>query len=900
MVVSSPLLETKFHVPRRRRTLVVRSRLSERLSGAEGALVLVSAPAGFGKTTLLTEWLGATPIDGPAVAWLSLDQRDNEPALFWTYVVTALERAAPTVGAGALSLLSSGQSPMEAVLPTLLNELQAVAKEVVLVLDDYHLIEAHDVHDGMAYLLEHAPQQLHVVIASRSDPPLPLARLRARGELVEMRAADLRFTPGEARTYLNDVMGLQVETQDVAALEGRTEGWIAALQLAALSMQGRDDVGGFIARFAGDDRYIVDYLVGEVLQRQPDSVRSFLLQTSILSRLSGALCDAVTGQDGGAARLEALDRANLFLVPLDDRRHWYRYHHLFGDMLRARLLDEQPKLVHELHRRASGWYEQEGERLEAIRHAMAGEDFERAADLIELALPAMQQSRQEATLRRWLEALPEELFATRPVLSAGYVGALMSTGELHGVEERLRDAERWLATTTDGAPPGAMVVVDEAMFRRLPASIAMYRAALARLHGDVPETMAQARRALDLVGADDHLERGGAASLLGLAYWTYGDLDAAHRWYGDGMANLEKGGYHADLVAGAVTLADIRIAQGRLREAMTIYERGLQRTNEHAPPLRGAADMHVGMSVLFRERNDLDAATRHLLVSRELGEHAGFSQNPHRWRVAMARVREAEGDLAAAVELLDDAERLYNGDFSPDVRPIAALRARVLLAQGDIGGALAWARERDLAVGDDLSYGREFEHVTLCRVLIARHRADRQASFLHDAARLLERLLAAADDGERTGSLVEILVLRALAHQAHGDIPAALASLEQALALAAPEEYVRTFLDEGAPMTTLLRAVGQRGAARPYARHLLASAGESVGGAPAPGALVEPLTGRELTVLRLLRTDLSGPDIARELMVSLNTMRTHTKNIYTKLGVGDRRAAVRRAEELGL
>ena len=895
MVVASPLLETKFHVPKRRRSLVARSRLSERLSGAESALVLVSAPAGFGKTTLLTEWLAASAVDGPAVAWLSLDQRDNDPALFWTYVITALERAAPTVGVGALSLLSSGQSPMEAVLPTLLNELQAVANEVVLVLDDYHVIQAHDVHNGMAYLLEHAPQQLHVVIASRSDPSLPLARLRARGELVEIRAVDLRFTPEEATTYLNDVMGLQVETHDVVALEGRTEGWIAALQLAALSMQGRDDVGGFIASFAGDDRYIVDYLVGEVLQRQPDDVRSFLLQTSILSRLSGALCDAVTGQDGGAARLEALDRANLFLVPLDDRRHWYRYHHLFGDMLRARLLDEQSKLVHELHRRASDWYDEEGERVEAIRHAMAGEDFERAADLIELAFPAMQQSRQEATMRRWLEALPDDLFATRPVLSAGYVGALMSTGELHGVEARLRDAERWLDTTTDGAPPAGMVVVDEAMLRRLPASIAMYRAALARLLGDVPETMAQARRALDLVGADHHLERGGAASLLGLAYWTYGDLDAAHRWYGDGMANLEKGGYHADLVAGAVTLADIRIAQGRLREAMTIYERGLQRTNEHAPPLRGAADMHVGMSVLFRERNDLDAATRHLLASRELGEHAGFSQNPHRWRVAMARVREAEGDLATAVELLDDAERLYNGDFSPDVRPIAALRARVLLAQGDIGGALAWARERDLAVDDDLSYVREFEHVTLCRVLIARHLTDRQASFLHDAARLLERLLAAAEEGERRGSLVEILVLRALAQQAQGDVPAAVGSLERALTLAEPEGYVRTFLDEGAPMATLLHAVGQRGPARAYARHLLASAGETVGRAPAQGGLVEPLSGRELTVLRLLRTDLSGPDIARELMVSLNTMRTHTKNIYTKLGVGDRRA-----EELGL
>ena len=898
--MASPLLETKFHVPKRRRSLVARSRLRERLSGADAALTLVSAPAGFGKTTLLTEWLAATPGDGQAAAWLSLDQRDNDPALFWTYLITALERATPAVGASALSLLAAGQSPMEAVLPTLLNDLQAVAHEVLLVLDDYHVIEAHDVHEGMAYLLEHSPPQMHLVIASRSDPPFPLARLRARGELVEIRAADLRFTPEEASAYLNEMMGLELTTQDVATLEGRTEGWIAALQLAALSMQGRDDVTGFISSFAGDDRYIVDYLVGEVLQRQPGHVRSFLLETSILSRLNGALCDAVTGQDGGTAMLEALDRANLFLVPLDDRRHWYRYHHLFGDMLRARLLDEQPKLVHELHRRASEWYEAEGERSEAIRHAMAGEDFERAADLVELAMPAMQHGRQEATLRRWLEALPEELFQVRPVLCAGYAGALMATGEMEGVEARLRDAERWLKPTSEGAgpPSTSMVVVDEARFRSLPASMAMYRAGLARLHGDVPGTMTHAHRALDLAGAEDHLERGGAASLLGLAYWTKGDLDAAYRWYGEGMASLERGGYHADLIAGAVTLADIRIAQGRSREAMTIYERGLQRAKEQA--LRGAADMHVGMSALFRERNDLEAATRHLMASRELGDHAGFSQNPHRWRVAMARVREAEGDLVAAVDLLDEAERVYNGDFSPNVRPISALKARVRLAQGDIGQALAWAQERGLSADDDLAYVREFEHITLVRVLIARHVAEGQGSSLEEASRLLERLLAAAEDGQRKGSVIEILVLRALAGQARGDVAAALAALEQALALAEPEGYVRTFLDEGAPMAALLSTAAQRGVARDHARHLLASVNERVRPTPAHRGLVEPLSSRELAVLRLLRSDLSGPDIARELMVSLNTMRTHTKNIYTKLGVSNRRAAVRRAEELHL
>jgi len=904
--VVGPLLETKLHVPRLRRGLVTRPRLSDRLSrGAESALTLVSAPAGFGKTTLLTEWLAAAPADGRSAAWLSLDQRDNDSAVFWTYLVTALQTAAHGVGAGALLLLQSPQSPIETVLATLVNDLHATPNDVVLVLDDYHVIEARDVQDGMTFLLEHLPPQIHLVIASRADPALPLARLRGRGELVEIRAADLRFTPDEAAEYLNEAMGLTLTAEDVDALEGRTEGWIAALQLAALSMQGRDDIAGFIAGFAGDDRYIVDYLVEEVLQRQPEHVRSFLLQTSILSRLNGSLCDAVTGQDGGKAMLEALDRGNLFLVSLDDRRQWYRYQHLFRDVLRARLLDEQPDRVHELHRRASGWYEQNGERSEAIHHAMAGEAFERAADLVELAIPAMSQGRREATLRRWLEALPDEVITVRPVLSVGYAAALLVHGELEGVEARLRDAERWLGTTAGApesrAPSTAMVVVDDEAFRGLPSAIAVYRAAQAWVLGDVAGTMTHARRALDLVGADGHLGRGAAAGMLGLAHWTSGDLDAAHRWWADSQASLEKAGHHSDMLGCAIALADIRIAQGRLHEAMSTYERGLKVATAQGPPvLRGAADMHVGISGLLRERNDLDAALQHLLTSRELGEHVGLPQNRHRWRVAMARVREAKGDLAGALDLLDEAERLYNGDLFPDVRPIAALRARVLAAQGKLDEALSWARERGLSVDDDLSYLREFEHITLARVLLARYTAERADRSNHEATRLLERLLRAAEEGARTGSVIEILVLQALAHQTQGDIPAALASLQRALMLSEPEGYVRVFVDEGPPMASLLRAVAKQGIAPNYVRRLLAALNKTDDSTPVTQGLIDPLSERELVVLRLLGTDLNGPEIARELIVSVNTVRTHTKNIYAKLGVTNRRAAVRRAQELRL
>ncbi len=906
-VEASPLLETKLYAPRRRDGVVPRSRLAERLDrGAQSKLTLISAPAGFGKTTMLADWLAAAPADQRATAWLSLDRGDNDPATFWAYVLAALQAATPGVGEGARLLLDSAQAPIEGVLTTLLNELSAVPRDIVLVLDDYHLVDAPEIQDGMAFLLERMPPQLHVVIATRADPALPLARLRARGELVEIRAADLRFTPDEAAAYLNGAMGLALTAQDVEALEGRTEGWIAALQLAALSLQGRTDIAGFIAGFAGDDRYIVDYLVEEVLHRQPEQVRSFLLKTSILTRLSGPLCDAVTGQDGGRATLEALDRANLFLVPLDDRRRWYRYHHLFADVLRARLLDEQPDLVHELHRRAGEWYEQDGERSEAIRHAMAGEDFARAADLIELAIPAMGRGRQEMMLRAWLEALPGELFEVRPVLAVGYVGALMSTGQFEGADRLLRAAERWLDTPTGAlAQPDArsagMVVRDEAEFRRLPGAIAMYRAAQALIRGDMVGTMTHARRVLDLVSEDDHLKRGGGAGLLALACWTSGDLDGAQRWYVDSMASLEKAAHLSDVIGCSIALADIQIAQGRLDDALRTYERGLQiAMGQGGPALRGAADMRVGMSDLLRERNDLQAASQHLQTSRELGEANGLPQNPYRSRVAAARMRRAAGDLDGAVELLDEAERLYAGDFSPDVRPVAGVRARVWIAQGKLSEAWRWAREHDLTAADKLGYLREFEHATLARLLLAQGMRDRSNHGIREAIELTERLLAAADAGGRKGSAIDILVVQALARHARDDAPGALSSLGRALALAEPQGYVRIFVDEGPPMVALLKLAAKQPDASGYVRRLLAAFVVAEGRTPVEQSLIEPLSERELEVLRLLGSDLGGPDIARELVVSLNTVRTHTRNIYAKLGVNDRRAAVRRAAELGL
>ena len=907
----APLLQTKLFVPSSRRGLVPRPRLAERLDrGAESRLMLVSAPAGFGKTTLLVEWLAARPVRSAkesSAAWLSLDQADNDPATFWTYVIAALQTVAPGVGTDTLALLQEPLSaPIESVLTTLLNDLGAMASDIVLVLDDYHVVGGRDVQDAMAFLLDHLPPQMHLVIASRADPALPLARLRARGELVEVRVAELRFTPDEAATYLNEVMGLALTAQDVAALEGRTEGWIAALQLAALSIQGRDDVAAFIAGFAGDDRYIVDYLAEEVLQRLPEPVQGFLLQTSILDRLSGPLCDAVTGQGGGKAMLEALERGNLFLVTLDARRRWYRYHHLFAEVLQTRLIEEQHHLHPDLHRRASVWYEQNGEQSEAIRHALAAKDFGRAADLVELAIPAMRRGRQESALRGWVEALPDDLIRVRPLLSVAYAGVLLLSGESEGVEARLRDAERWLRTSAGSsegskAPSTQPIVVAEGEFRRLPCWIAIYRAALAQAQGDVAATVTHARRALELVPQDDPLGRGAAAGFLGLAAWTGGDLEAGHRSYVDCMASVQRAGHFSDALGCAITLADIRVAQGRLSEAVHTYEKALELASARGGPvLRGTADIFVGMSELDRERGDLHAATGHLLRSQELGEHTGLPHNRYRWPVAMAGIRRAQGDLHGALDLLNEAERLYIGGFSPNVRPVAALRTRVWVAQGRLHEALGWVRECGLSVEDDLSYLHEFEHITLAKVLLAQHTTDRAEGSLHEATRLSERLLRAAEAGARAGSVIEILLVQAVAQQAWGDLPAALRSLGRALTLTEPEGYVRIFADEGAPMASLLKSAAKQGIGTGYVRGLLAAVTRSDDAAPVQSGLIEPLSERELDVLRLLGTDLAGPDIARELIVSLSTVRTHTNRIYAKLGVSNRRAAVRRAKELNL
>ncbi|MEM6453056.1 MAG: LuxR C-terminal-related transcriptional regulator [Cyanobacteria bacterium P01_D01_bin.105] len=909
-----PLLETKLYHPKWSADLVSRPRLINCIH-PQRKLTLVLAPAGFGKTTLLAEWVAAASTR--SVAWVSLDKSDNDPAIYWTYLLVALHKIQPSLGVRSLALLKSPQPPpLESVLMTLLNELTAVEENIALILDDYHVIETQAIHDGIGFLLSHLPPQMHLMIASRADPPLSLARLRSHGELTELRVSDLRFTPDEAAAFLNQVMGLEISATDLSALEQRTEGWIAGLRLAALSLQGREDVADFVAAFSGDDRYIVDYLLEEVLQRQPQRVRHFLLQTAILERLSGSLCDAVTNQTDGQEMLEALERGNLFIIPLDNKRQWYRYHHLFADVLQAHALMEWPERMHTLHGQASEWYEQHNLFSEAIHHALAAQDFERAADLIEQVWPTMRRRQQETTVLGWILSLPDALIRNRPVLSVAYALVLLHEVQLDAVESRLQDAERCLEADSQEES----VVMDQ--LQSLPASIANARAYRAQALGDVSSTVTYAQQALALLPEDEAYERGTTAALLGLAYWSSGRPEAGYRSFAEGLAIFKQMGLTQIAIGGTLILAQILIAQGRLHRAMSICEQSLQlATAQNDLVQAGTPELYLALSEVCYEQGDLAAASQHLLSGETLRQQASLSGAQYPWWVMQARLKSAEGGLQLALDQLHEAERLYYPPPipAPDVCPTEALRVRWWLQQGRLAEALDWVRECGLSVSDPPSYLHEYEHLTLARVAIAQYRRDGIDNALNQVIGLLNRLLIAAEAEERTGSIIQVLVVLALAGEAQGDIsgamlkdrPAPIASLERALILAEPEGYVRIFAECGAPMAKLLREAMRRGITPTYTNRLLSALktwGQKLKDSPthfSPSrrlsvGKVEPLSQRELEVLRLLSTELSGPEIARELVVALSTVRTHTKRIYSKLNVTNRRAAVKRAAELDL
>ena len=892
--VTPTILLSKLHIPPIRPEIISRSRLIHRLNdGLERRLTLVSAPAGSGKSTLLGEWAAQHP---GRVAWLSLDAEDDDPAGFWPYFSAALRNVEPGL---ALDSGLSGQIPsalaIQSVLTPVLNEIALLPESLILVLDDYHLISAPAIHAGITFLLEHQPPQLHLVLSSRADPPLPVFRLRARAQLCELRADDLRFTPEEAAAFLNDVMDLDLGANHVAALESRTEGWIVGLQLAALSLQGRTDVSQFVAAFTGSHHYVLEYLTEEILGLQTEKTQRFLLETSILERMCGPLCDALTGGDDGQARLEDLRRRNLFVIPLDDEHHWYRYHHLFADLLGNHLRREMgPEKIRELHRRASAWHASHGSLSETIQHAIRAQDFDRAAHLIQQSGREVLAQGRLMTLLGWLAALPEDYLRLLPGLRIQQAWATFLSGKTDLAKQLLEECRRTLMELPTGPERDG-----------LQGELAALLSIIAVVHGTPAKAIQEAQQALDFLPEQALVSRARAIKALGVAQGLGGDTDALLRSCGQARDLALKAGstlLAADIVS---TIASAQVHQGRLHQATRSYQQVVDlatpRTESGLESPSPPAGMgYVGLAEIALERNELDRAARYVDQGIRLCRQGGIGYNLLFGYGIQAILCQAAGDVPGALAALEEAERLGSlADTLLCSLELAWYEVRLQLLLGNVDQAFQWATGETATHYRGMPFNNlppvlhEVQQVLLARVQLAQGELERVHS-------LCDRVSAPARSSGRMARVIEACLLKALAWQAGGRTPDALRALEQALELSAPEAYVRSFIEHGLPMAGLLQQAVRRDIAPDAVTPLLSAWGLSPSAqAAVPGDNprhsipdIDPLTERELEVLHLICAGHSNQEISDRLVVSLNTVKKHTSHIYDKLDVTSRAQAI--------
>jgi LuxR family maltose regulon positive regulatory protein len=925
VILTTTLLSTKFYIPQTRTEFVPRPRLIERLDrGLHRKLTLISAPAGFGKTTLVGEWvndlgLGAKQ-DGRIehlksevanrVAWLSLDEGDNDATRFLTYLIAALQTIETNIGTEVLAVLQTPQPPsVESILTTLLNEIASVPDPFVLVLDDYHLIDSQSVDNALTFLLDHLPPQMHLVIATREDPHLPMSRLRARDQLTELRAIDLRFTPAEAADFLNQVMGLDLSAEDIAALETRTEGWIAGLQLAALAlltMHGQHDTSGFIKSFTGSHHFVLDYLVEEVLGQQSERVQMFLLRTSILERMCGPLCDAVLSDAAqcvpGQETLEYLEHANLFIVPLDNERRWYRYHHLFAELLRQRLEQTSPSLAPKLHRQASAWLESENLIEQAVVHAFASRDWEHTADLIFHFAHRVHIQTNLTILGGWLAALPEPILRARPWLCVYQALAWYWTGPRDRIEERLQMAEQAL--------PGSRM--PEAEATHLAGYIAAIRAHFALVSGDIPRVLNMAQAALQQLPEGDYM-RGWTSVALGGAYWGQGNVVASQQAFQTAKTVALQHNYRFLAVPPSCYVGMQLVKQGQLDEALCVYREGVEyATVAGGQQLPIAGFPKVKLGEVLRERNDLAGAEQWLRPGVEQCVQLGHPDVLVDAYAALARLQLAQNDWPGAHATFQKADELaQKSPVDPFVRCwLDDCRVRLWLAKGRLDELARWAEASGLTVDGELSYHYDLHHLNLARLLLARARCAATPAGKHvclsEVSGLLARILAAAEQAGWVHETLKTLVLQALVFAESNDKDKALQALGRALALAEPGGFIRIFVDEGSPMAQLLCEAADRRMMPDYVSKLLAvfnaeeQKGENKSYLPSAQPLIEPLSQRELEILQLVARGLSNRQISERLFLALSTVKGHNRVLFDKLQVQSRTEAVARARELGL